>query len=80
MSFRLERILAWLNPEAYADGKGMQILQSLYGIGSGGVWGKGLGKSMGKGSKKSVSSRMSGVIVNFFKSVKVKTDETEVVI
>lgn len=48
MSFRLERILAWLNPEAYADGKGMQILQSLYGIGSGGVWGKGLGKSMQK--------------------------------
>lgn len=47
-SFRLERVLAWLDPEAYADGKGMQILQSLYGIGSGGIWGKGLGKSMQK--------------------------------
>ncbi len=48
LSFRLERIQAWLNPEAYADGKGMQVLQSLYGIGSGGIWGKGLGKSMQK--------------------------------
>lgn len=48
ISFRLERILAWLDPEMYADGKGMQILQSLYGIGSGGIWGKGLGKSVQK--------------------------------
>ncbi len=48
LGFRGERILAWLNPEAYADGKGFQILQSLYGIGSGGIWGKGLGKSMQK--------------------------------
>ncbi len=48
LSFRLGRILAWLDPEAYADGKGMQVLQSLYGIGSGGIWGKGLGKSMQK--------------------------------
>lgn len=47
-SFRSERVLAWLNPEAYSDGKGFQILQSLYGIGSGGVTGKGLGKSMQK--------------------------------
>ncbi|MCR5310990.1 MAG: putative lipid II flippase FtsW [Lachnospiraceae bacterium] len=48
MGFRGERILAWLNPEGYADGKGFQVLQSLYGIGSGGIWGKGLGKSMQK--------------------------------
>ena len=46
--FRGERILAWLDPEAYADGKGFQVLQSLYGIGSGGMFGKGLGKSMQK--------------------------------
>ncbi|MBO7357723.1 MAG: cell division protein FtsW [Lachnospiraceae bacterium] len=46
--FRGERILAWLNPEAYADGKGFQVLQSLYSIGSGGIFGKGLGKSMQK--------------------------------
>ncbi len=47
-SFRSERILAWLDPESHADGKGLQVLQSLYGIGSGGIWGKGLGKSMQK--------------------------------
>ncbi len=44
--FRFERVLAWLDPEGHADGKGYQILQSLYGIGSGGIWGKGLGKSV----------------------------------
>lgn len=48
IGFRGERILAWLNPEAYADGKGFQTLQALYGIGSGGTTGKGLGKSMQK--------------------------------
>lgn len=48
VSYRFERILAWRNLEAYADGKGMQVLQGMYGIGSGGVWGKGLGKSMQK--------------------------------
>lgn len=48
LGFRGERILAWLNPEAYADGKGFQPIQSLYSIGSGGIWGKGLGKSMQK--------------------------------
>ncbi len=48
LGFRGERVLAWLNPEAYADGKGFQPIQSLYGIGSGGIWGKGLGKSMQK--------------------------------
>lgn len=46
LNFRGVRILAWLNPEAYADGKGYQTLQSLYGIGSGGVFGKGLGNSI----------------------------------
>jgi cell division protein FtsW len=46
--YRAERILAWVNPEAYADGKGFQPIQSLYGIGSGGIWGKGLGKSVQK--------------------------------
>ncbi len=46
--FRGERILAWLDPEAYASGKGFQTLQALYAIGSGGIFGKGLGKSMQK--------------------------------
>ena len=47
-SFRGERILAWLDPEAYASGKGFQTLQALYAIGSGGLFGKGLGESMQK--------------------------------
>ena len=47
-SFRGERILAWLDPEAYASGKGFQTLQALYAIGSGGILGKGLGQSMQK--------------------------------
>ena len=44
----MERIAAWLDPESYAQGKGFQTLQALYAIGSGGVWGKGLGQSMQK--------------------------------
>lgn len=47
-SFRLGRILVWLKPEAYADGKGFQTLQGLYAIGSGGFFGKGLGNSAQK--------------------------------
>ena len=48
MGFRSERVVAWLNPEADAQGRGFQTLQSLYAIGSGGIWGKGLGQSMQK--------------------------------
>lgn len=47
-SFRMGRIVAWLNPESQAQDKGFQTLQGLYAIGSGGVWGKGLGQSMQK--------------------------------
>lgn len=47
-SFRLARIKAWVDPEAYASGKGFQTLQALYSIGSGGIFGKGLGQSMQK--------------------------------
>ena len=45
-SYRLERIKIWLEPEAYD--KGYQTLQGLYAIGSGGLFGKGLGESMQK--------------------------------
>lgn len=48
LEFRGLRILAWLNPEAYADDKGFQTLQALYAIGSGGIFGKGLGESIQK--------------------------------
>ncbi|MBE5874334.1 MAG: cell division protein FtsW [Lachnospiraceae bacterium] len=46
--FRSGRILAWLDPESDAQDKGFQTLQALYAIGSGGIWGKGLGQSMQK--------------------------------
>lgn len=46
--FRSARIVAWLDPESQAQGKGFQTLQALYAIGSGGIWGKGLGRSMQK--------------------------------
>ena len=48
LDFRGERILAWLDPKAYAGGKGYQTIQALYAIGSGGIFGKGLGQSMQK--------------------------------
>lgn len=46
--FRSERILAWLDLEKYASGKGYQTLQAMYAIGSGGIWGKGLCQSIQK--------------------------------
>lgn len=46
--FRGGRIKAWLDPEAYSQDIGFQTLQALYAIGSGGIWGKGLGQSMQK--------------------------------
>ena len=46
--FRLRRILVWLHPEQYSDDGGLQVLQGLYAIGSGGFWGKGLGNSAQK--------------------------------
>ncbi len=48
LDFRGGRILAWLDPEAYANDKSFQTIQALYAIGSGGVLGKGLGQSMQK--------------------------------
>ena len=47
-SFRLLRVQAWLHPEDFSTDKAFQTLQSLYAIGSGGIWGKGLGQSMQK--------------------------------
>lgn len=45
-AYRAERIQIWLNPEEHE--KGYQTLQGLYAIGSGGLFGKGLGESMQK--------------------------------
>lgn len=46
--FRAGRIRVWLDPESDAEDTGFQTIQALYAIGSGGVWGKGLGESMQK--------------------------------
>ena len=45
-SYRLERLAIWRNPEKYE--KGYQTLQGLYAIGSGGLFGHGLGNSVQK--------------------------------
>lgn len=45
-SYRLERLAVWRDPEAYE--KGFQTLQGLLAIGSGGLFGIGLGNSMQK--------------------------------
>lgn len=47
-SFRMDRVMAWLHPEDYPLDEGFQVLQSLYAIGSGGMFGKGLGNSIQK--------------------------------
>ncbi|MDO4965323.1 MAG: putative peptidoglycan glycosyltransferase FtsW [Lachnospiraceae bacterium] len=48
VSYRIGRIRAWIYPEAYASTTAFQTLQALYAIGSGGLFGKGLGESMQK--------------------------------
>lgn len=47
-SFRLKRVLVWLDPEANSSLGGYQVMQGLYAIGSGGFFGKGLGNSLQK--------------------------------
>lgn len=42
-SWRLQRILAYFNPEAYAQGDGYQFVQARLAMGSGGLTGAGLG-------------------------------------
>lgn len=37
------RVEIWLNPWPYAEGKSYQIIQSLFALGSGGVYGTGIG-------------------------------------
>ncbi len=45
---RMARVTSFLNPFADKQDKGFQTIQSLYAIGSGGVFGKGLGQSVQK--------------------------------
>ena len=48
MGYAGDRVTAWLHPERDPGDTGYQILQSLYAIGSGGVFGLGYGKSRQK--------------------------------
>ena len=48
VSFRVGRIAAWLKPELYASDQAYQTLNGLYAIGSGGLFGKGIGMSVMK--------------------------------
>lgn len=48
MGYAGDRVTAWLHPEADPGDTGYQILQSLYAIGSGGVFGLGFDKSRQK--------------------------------
>lgn len=47
-SFRISRIISFLDPWADATDTGWQVVQSLYAIGSGGLFGTGLGGSKQK--------------------------------
>lgn len=46
--YRLIRFTAFLDPWKYASGAGFQTIQSLYALGSGGLFGMGLGQSRQK--------------------------------
>ena len=48
MGYAGDRVTAWLHPDSDPGDTGYQILQSLYAIGSGGVFGLGFGKSKQK--------------------------------
>ena len=48
MGYAGDRVTAWIHPEQDPADTGYQILQSLYAIGSGGLFGLGLGKSRQK--------------------------------
>jgi cell division protein FtsW len=46
--YRMERITNWLNPDADRLGFGWQVSQGQYALGTGGLWGVGLGGSREK--------------------------------
>ena len=46
--YRLKRVITFLDPWQDATGDGWQVIQSLYAIGSGGLFGTGLGESKQK--------------------------------
>ncbi len=46
--YQMNRIYAWLDPEEFPLSNGFQVLQGLYAIGAGGLFGVGLGNSLQK--------------------------------
>lgn len=42
--WRMQRFLAYWNPEAFASGEAFQVMQARIALGSGGLWGTGLGE------------------------------------
>ena len=46
--YQMNRIYAWIDPEEFPLSNGFQILQGLYAIGAGGIFGTGLGNSLQK--------------------------------
>ncbi len=46
--WRVERLMAFLDPFAHSDDAGYQVVQSLYAIGSGGMFGEGFAKGQQK--------------------------------
>ena len=46
--YRIDRFISFLNPWKYADKEGYQLVHSLYALGSGGLFGVGLGNSKQK--------------------------------
>lgn len=48
MPYIMERVLTFLDPFADTSDSGYQIIQSLYAIGSGGLFGRGIGRSLQK--------------------------------
>ncbi len=48
MGYRKERVMSFLDPWSYSDTAGYQLIQSLIAVGSGGLFGKGLGNSSQK--------------------------------
>lgn len=46
--YRMNRIYAMLDPWKYSDKEGYQLIQSLYSVGTGGLFGRGLGNSRQK--------------------------------
>lgn len=46
--WRMERLMAFVDPFEHADDAGYQVVQSLYAIGSGGIFGEGFAKGQAK--------------------------------